>query len=113
MFRPPARHRYGADSCPGETTQAATLTSQPGEGTMSRTPSGQRRRAFLFGGQAALRTTSDVVDQLQLELDSERKQHAFDVAEYERQLAVLSKELLECRLELAKRRVADAFAAMP
>jgi hypothetical protein len=31
----------------------------------------------------------------------------------EKQLAVLSKELLECRLELAKRRVADAFAAMP
>ena len=67
------------------------------------------RLAFLFGRQTALRSTSDVIDQLQAELEAERAQ----VAELERGLAVLSKELLECRLELAKRRVADAFAAMP
>ena len=80
---------------------------------MSLTPNAQRRRAFFFGRQAALRSTNNIVDQLQEQLEAERKQHAFNVAEYERQLAVLSKELLECRLELAKRRVADAFAAMP
>jgi hypothetical protein len=32
---------------------------------MSLTPNAQRRRAFLFGRQAALRSTSDVIDQLQ------------------------------------------------
>jgi hypothetical protein len=96
-----------------EAVQAATLTSQPMEVPMSLTPNARRRQAFLWGRQNALRSTSNVVDQLQAELIAEREQHAFDVAEMEKQLAVLSKELLECRLELAKRRVADAFAAMP
>jgi septum formation topological specificity factor MinE len=67
------------------------------------------RLAFQFGRQTGLRSASDVIDQLQVELAAERAQ----VAELERGLAVLSKELLEARLELAKRRVADAFAAMP
>jgi hypothetical protein len=80
---------------------------------MSLTPNARRRQAFLWGRQSALRSMSNVVDQLQAELIAEREQHAFDVAEMEKQLAVLSKELLECRLELAKRRVADAFAAAP
>jgi len=69
----------------------------------------QRRRAFLVGRQNGLRSTSDMVDQLQAALAAERAQ----VAELERGLAVLSKELLEARLELAKRRVADAFIAAP
>ena len=69
----------------------------------------QRRRAFLVGRQNGLRSTSDMVDQLQAALAAERAQ----VAELERGLAVLQRELLECRLELAKRRVADAFASMP
>ena len=33
------------------------------------------RLAFRFGRQSALRTTNDVVDQLQAQLEAERKQH--------------------------------------
>jgi ribosomal protein L9 len=83
------------------------------EVTMSLTPNARRRQAFLFGRAAALRSTNDVVDQLEAQLHAEREQHAAHVAELERVRAVLSKELLEVRYELAKGRVADAFAAKP
>ena len=76
---------------------------------MSLTPNARRRRAFLLGRQNGLRSTSDVVDQLQAELEAERAQ----VAELERGLAVLQRELLEARLEIAKRNIVDAFAAAP
>jgi hypothetical protein len=59
------------------------------------TPNAQRRRAFLFGRQTALRSTNDAIDQLQVELEAERKQHAFDVAELEKQVAMLLRDL--CR----------------
>jgi ribosomal protein L9 len=70
----------------------------------------QRRRAFLFGRQAALRSTSDMVDQLQAQLEAERKQHAFDVAESEKQIAILLRDLMQARCELAQRNMIDAFA---
>jgi hypothetical protein len=38
---------------------------------------------------------------LQAQLHSERQQHAFNMAEMERQLAVLSRPLAEAHLELA------------
>jgi ribosomal protein L9 len=80
---------------------------------MSLTPNAQRRRAFLFGRQAALRSTSDVIDQLQAELEAERKQHAFNVAELEKQIATLLRDLMQARYEIARRNMIDAFANAP
>jgi hypothetical protein len=76
---------------------------------MSLTPNARRRRAFLIGRQNVLRSTSDMVDQLQAALDAERAQ----VAELNRVLAVLQRELFEARLEIARRNIVDAFAAAP
>jgi hypothetical protein len=76
---------------------------------MSLTPNAQRRRAFLIGRQNGLRSTSDMVDQLQAALEAERAQ----VAELNRVLAVLQRELFEARLEIARRNIVDAFAAAP
>src|SRR5215831_15392326 len=42
-------------------------------------------------------------------LDAERAQHAFNVAELESQVAILLKELGQARYELAQRRWVDAF----
>jgi uncharacterized small protein (DUF1192 family) len=83
------------------------------EVTMSLTPNARRRQAFLFGRQAALRSTSDVVDQLQQELHAEREQHAFDVAELEKKIAMLLRDLARARYELAQRDMIDAFANAP
>jgi len=76
---------------------------------MSITPNARRRLAFQFGRQSALRSTSDAIDQLQAALEAERAQ----VAELERGLALLQRELLEARLEIARRNIVDAFAAAP
>jgi hypothetical protein len=73
----------------------------------------RNRLAFRFGRASALRSTSDVIDQLQAQLEAERKQHAFNVAELERQVATLLKDLLQARLELARRNMVDAFASAP
>jgi hypothetical protein len=80
---------------------------------MSLTPNARRRQAFLWGRQAALRSTNDVVDQLQAELHAEREQHAFDVAELEKQIAMLLRDLMQARYELARRNMVDAFANAP
>jgi hypothetical protein len=40
-------------------------------------------------------------------------QHAAHVAELKRKLAVLQRELLEARVELARRDMVDAFASAP
>ena len=40
-------------------------------------------------------------------------QHRFDMAEKERELAILLRELAEARLELARRDTAKAFARAP
>jgi hypothetical protein len=76
---------------------------------MSLTPNARRRRAFLIGRQNGLRSTSDMVDQLQAALEAERAQ----VAELNRVLAVLQRELFEARLEIARRNMVDAFANAP
>jgi len=80
---------------------------------MSITLNAQRRRGFLFGRASALRSTSDVVDQLQAQLEAERKQHAFDVAESEKQIAILIRDLMQAKYELAHRNMIDAFANAP
>ena len=80
---------------------------------MSLTPNARRRRAFFFGRQAALRSTSNVVDQLQAELEAERKQHDFDVAEMQKSIDMLLRDLAQARYELARRNMADAFATAP
>ena len=72
-------------------------------------PHARRRAAFLFGRQSALRATSDVVEQLQAALEAERAY----AAGLERDRAVLQRELLEARLEIARRNIVDAFAAAP
>ena len=80
---------------------------------MSLTPNAQRRRGFLFGRQSALRSTSDLVDQLQAQLEAERKQHKFNVTELEKQIATLLRDLMQARYELARRNMVDAFANAP
>jgi uncharacterized small protein (DUF1192 family) len=80
---------------------------------MSLTPNARRRAAFLFGRQTALRSTNDALYQVQAELHAEREQHAFDVAELEKQIAMLLRDLARARYELAQRNMADAFANAP
>jgi septal ring factor EnvC (AmiA/AmiB activator) len=64
------------------------------------------RLAFLFGRQTTLRPTSDTVDQLQKQIE----QLKFNATQYEGQIAMLSRQLAEARLELARRDLVDAFA---
>jgi len=80
---------------------------------MSLTPNARRRQAFLWGRQTALRSTNDAIDQLQAELHAEREQHAFDVAELEKQIAMLLKDLMQARYELARRNLSDKLIATP
>jgi hypothetical protein len=79
---------------------------------MSVTPNAQRRRAFFFGRQAALRSTNDVVSQLQEQLEAERKQHAFDVGELEKQVALLLRDLMQAKYEIAQRNLVETFSKM-
>ena len=65
------------------------------------------RQACRFGRQTALRSTSETIDQLQAQIEQ------LNAAEYERQIAGLSREPCEARLELAQRRLFDAFAGPP
>lgn len=74
---------------------------------------GSRRRAFLFGRQHALRSTSDLVDQLQTQLEAEREQHKFNISALEKEIALLTRDLLAAKYELARRDVVDAFASAP
>jgi len=74
---------------------------------------GRTRLAFQFGRASALRSANDVIDQLQAQLDAERKQHAFDVAESEKQIAILIRDLMQAKYELAQRNLVDAFANAP
>ena len=73
---------------------------------------GRTRLAFRFGRASALRSASDVIDQLQAQLEAERKQHAFDVAESEKQIAILIRDLMQAKWELAQRNVIETFAKM-
>jgi hypothetical protein len=80
---------------------------------MSLTPNARRRQAFLFGRQVALRGTSDALDQLEAQLHAEREQHAFDVAEMQKSIDMLLRDLAQARYELARRNMIDAFANAP
>ena len=71
------------------------------------------RFAFQFGRQSGLRSIDDAVEQLSEQLRSERAQHRFDLAEKERESAIVLRELAEAHLELARRDTADAFARAP
>ena len=74
---------------------------------------GRTRLAFRFGRASALRSASDVIDQLQAQLEAERKQHKFNVTELEKQIAMLLRDLMQARYELARRNMVDAFASAP
>jgi len=70
------------------------------------------RLAFRFGRASALRSANYVSDQLQAQLEAERKQHAFDVAESEKQIAILIRDLMQAKYELAQRNVVETFSKM-
>jgi hypothetical protein len=80
---------------------------------MSLTPNARRRAAFLFGRARALRGTSDALDQLEAQLHAEREQHAFVVGELKKKIAMLLRDLMQARYELAQRNMVDAFANAP
>jgi hypothetical protein len=69
--------------------------------------------AFRFGRRTGIRSTSDVVDQLQAEIERLREQIKFNAAEHEREIAVLIRDLMQAKYELARRDLVDAFAAEP
>jgi len=73
----------------------------------------RNRLAFRFGRATALRSTNDVIDQLQAQLEAERKQHKFNITELEKEIAILLRDLMQARYELARRDVVDAFANAP
>jgi uncharacterized protein involved in exopolysaccharide biosynthesis len=66
--------------------------------------------AFRFSHHSALRSTSELVEQLQDQLRRERAQHSFDLAEKEQEVAILLRELAEVRRQLAQ---FEIFAVMP
>ena len=71
------------------------------------------RLAFRFGRQTGLRSTNDVVEQLQAQIASLKEQIKFNAAEYERQIAVLMRDLTRAEYKLAQRDMIDAFAGTP
>jgi hypothetical protein len=71
------------------------------------------RLAFQFGTRSALRSTSELVDQLQAQLKAERNQHAFDMSEMQKQISFLLRDNAELRLEIARRDREAAFANLP
>jgi hypothetical protein len=73
----------------------------------------RNRLAFLFGRQTALRSTSDTVDQLQAQIERLQEQLKFNAAEHEREIAVLLRDLMQAKFELAHRDLVDAFANAP
>jgi len=71
------------------------------------------RLAFRFGRQSGIRPTSDTVEQLQAQIDRLQEQLRFNAAEHEREIAVLIRDLMKAKYELARRDMIDAFAAAP
>jgi multidrug resistance efflux pump len=70
------------------------------------------RLAFQFGRASALRSASDVIDQLQAQLEAERKQHKFNITELEKQIATLLRDLMQAKYELAQRNLVETFVKM-
>ena len=71
------------------------------------------RLAFRFGRQTALRSTCDTVEQLQAQVESLKEQMRFNAAEYEKQIAVLIRDVTRLEYEKAQREMVDAFANAP
>jgi predicted phage tail protein len=71
------------------------------------------RLAFRFGRVSALRQTGETVDQLQAQIERLKEQMRFNAAEYEKQIAVLIRDLMAAHYELARRDLVDAYASAP
>jgi predicted phage tail protein len=71
------------------------------------------RLAFRFGRQTALRSTCHTVEQLQAQIDRLKEQMRFNAAEYEKQIAVLIRDLTRAEYKLAQRDMIDASASAP
>ena len=66
------------------------------------------RFAFRLGRQ-----TSDTVDELKAQIKRLEEQLEFNAAEHEREIAVLLRDLMRAKYELARRDLVDAFAGEP
>jgi hypothetical protein len=66
--------------------------------------------AFHFGRGSALRQTDELVEQLREQLQRERAQNRFNLAQKEEELPLVLRELAEARLQLAR---FEAFANAP
>jgi hypothetical protein len=53
-----------------------------------------------------------VIDQLQAQLEAERKQHKFNITELEKQIATLLRDLMQAKYELAQRNLVETFVKM-
>ena len=73
----------------------------------------RNRFAFLIGRQSGIRSTDDAVEQLSAQLRKERSQYRYDLAEKEKEIAILLRELGEARYELARRDRGEAFTRAP
>jgi len=71
----------------------------------------RNRLAFRFGRQTAFPSTS--VEQLQAQIERLQKQLEFNAAEHEREIAVLLRDLMRAKYELARRDLVDALAGEP
>jgi Skp family chaperone for outer membrane proteins len=71
------------------------------------------RRAFRIGRQAALRSSNDIVDQLQAQIHQLQARLKTEREHHEKEIAALTRELLQTKYELAKRDMVDAFANTP
>ena len=72
-----------------------------------------RRLAFQFGRQSGLRSTNEVVEQLQQQIATESAQHAFNMEMMYKENIKLVRENSELRYELARRDTRDALASAP
>jgi hypothetical protein len=65
--------------------------------------------AYFFGRQSALRATGET-EQAQEQLKAERSQRAFDNNYFQEQIAMLLRDNMQLRYEIAKRDREAAFA---
>lgn len=78
------------------------------------------RIAFQFGSKSALRSANELIDQLQAQLRAANEklqaayaQNRFNMAERDREIVKLLREIAELRYQLAHRDTLDAFARAP
>jgi len=72
-----------------------------------------RRIAFQFGRQSGLRSTNEIVEQLQQQIAAERAQHAFNMEMMHKENLKLVRENVGLRLDIARRDREAAFAQAP